>query len=99
MQQRQPGLDEGAGDLVQAALVVAGRVAAVELGLEQDQVDQADELFRAEPQHELVRFVLRGRKSGPSDGARAEGRGHVCVWMFDLTWRIFWSRPCQMRGM
>lgn len=62
MEERQPGLDEGAGDLVQAARVVAGRVAAVQLRLQQDQVDQADELLRGEPQHKLIRFVLRGRE-------------------------------------
>lgn len=45
----QPGLDEGAGDLVQAALVLVRRIAAVQLGLGQDQVDQADELVRREP--------------------------------------------------
>lgn len=45
----QPGLDEGAGDLVQAAaFVIVGWVATVELRLRQDQVDQADELLRSE---------------------------------------------------
>lgn len=76
MQERQPGLDEGAGHLVQSARVVAGRVAAVQLGLEQDQVDQADELLRGEPQHKLIRFVLRGRKSSPS---RQRARWRLCV--------------------
>lgn len=47
VQQGQPGLDEGAGDLVQAApLVLARRLAAVQLGLGQDEVHQADELVR-----------------------------------------------------
>lgn len=60
VEQGQPGLDEGAGDLVQAApLVFAGRLVAVQLRLGQDEVHQADELVGREPQHKLLCFLLR----------------------------------------
>lgn len=54
----QPGLDEGAGDLVQAAFVIEGWVPTVELGLWQHEVDQADELLWSESQHTLLCFLL-----------------------------------------
>lgn len=60
VKQRQPGLDEGAGDLIQAApLVFAGRLAAVQLRLGQDEVHQADKLVGREPQHKLLCFLLQ----------------------------------------
>lgn len=59
MKEGEPGLDEGAGGLVQAPFVI---VATVELRLGQDQVHQADELFRTEPQHKLLGFLLQKKR-------------------------------------
>lgn len=102
MEERQPGLDEGAGHLVQAAQVVAGRVAAVQLGLEQDQVDQADELLRGEPQHELIRFVLQReeKQSVTPRGSLAFVRGFSILLdgSFDRGLARFVGCDCRPRG-
>lgn len=58
----QSGLNERAGSLVQATFIVVCWVTAVELRLGQDQVHQADELLRAQPEYKFLCFLLHKRK-------------------------------------
>lgn len=80
VEQRQPGLDEGAGDLVQAApLVFAGRLAAVQLCLGEDEVHQADELVGREPQHKLLCFFLRAPQKHEKSASERRGKAAIFV--------------------
>lgn len=103
MKEGQSGLDEGAGSLVHTVFVIVECVVAVKLWFWQYQVHQANELLWTEPENKLLGFLLKRPKGEHQSHQHQQERNKkkkvVTMKAFDPTWGIFWSRPCQIRGM